>query len=429
MGARRARVKAEAFYCIFGVFLFLKEVLFYGVLGVVLFLALVGMENMDIPWGLLSLMGLVFAALLEWFLILHMRGWRDGVVTRCLWLLKGVVFCAVVGAIFFCLRLGAEKLGLSGLWFAKDWVFFVICGLILPVVSMGARRARVKAEAFYCIFGVFLFLKEVLFYGVLGVVLFLALVGMENMDIPWGLLSLMGLVFAALLEWFLILHMRGWRDGVVTRCLWLLKGVVFCAVVGAIFFCLRLGAEKLGLSGLWFAKDWVFFVICGLILPVVSMGARRARVKAEAFYCIFGVFLFLKEVLFYGVLGVVLFLALVGMENMDIPWGLLSLMGLVFAALLEWFLILHMRGWRDGVVTRCLWLLKGVVFCAVVGAIFFCLRLGAEKLGLSGLWFAKDWVFFVICGLILPVVSMGAGRVRVKAEAFLKRVGFMGHYR
>ncbi|WP_375614091.1 MULTISPECIES: hypothetical protein [unclassified Bartonella] len=53
------------------------------------FLALVGMENVDIPWGLLSLMGLVFAALLEWFLILHMRGWRDGVVTHCLWLLKG----------------------------------------------------------------------------------------------------------------------------------------------------------------------------------------------------------------------------------------------------------------------------------------------------------------------------------------------------
>ncbi|WP_375651146.1 hypothetical protein [Bartonella sp. AA78NXGY] len=98
---------------------------------------------------------------------------------------------------------------------------------------------------------------------------------------------------------------------------------------------------------------------------------------------------------------------------MDIPWGLLSLMGIVFAALLEWFLILHMRGRRDGVVTHCLWLLKGVVFCAVVGAIFFCLPLGAEKLGLSGLWFAKDWVFFVICGLILPVVSMGAGRVRV----------------
>ncbi|WP_375703556.1 hypothetical protein [Bartonella sp. AD13SXNS] len=103
-------------------------------------------------------------------------------------------------------------------------MFFVICGLILPVVSMGARRARVKAEAFYCIFGLSLLLKEVLFYGVLGVVLFLALWGMENMDIPWGLLSLMGLVFAALLEWFLILHMRGWRDGVVTRCLWLLKG-------------------------------------------------------------------------------------------------------------------------------------------------------------------------------------------------------------
>ncbi|WP_330169214.1 hypothetical protein [Bartonella grahamii] len=50
---------------------------------------------MDIPWGLLSLIGIVFAALLEWFLILHMGGWQDGVVTRCLWLLKGLVFCAI----------------------------------------------------------------------------------------------------------------------------------------------------------------------------------------------------------------------------------------------------------------------------------------------------------------------------------------------
>ncbi|WP_375614455.1 hypothetical protein [Bartonella sp. AC535YNZD] len=66
---------------------------------------------------------------------------------------------------------------------------------------------------------------------------------------------------------------------------------------------------------------------------------------------------------------------------------------------------------------------------AVVGASFFCLHLGVENLGLRGLWFAKDWVFFVICGLILPVVSMGAGRVRVKAVAFLKRVGFVGYYR
>ncbi|WP_375679553.1 hypothetical protein [Bartonella sp. AP7XZML] len=73
--------------------------------------------------------------------------------------------------------------------------------------------------------------------------------------------------------------------------------------------------------------------------------------------------------------------------------------------------------------------IEGVVFCAVVGAIFFCLRLGAENLGLSRLWFAKDWVFFIICGLILPVVSVGARRARLKAEAFLKRVGFMGYYR
>ncbi|WP_375655253.1 hypothetical protein [Bartonella sp. AA83SXKL] len=84
---------------------------------------------------------------------------------------------------------------------------------------------------------------------------------------------------------------------------------------------------------------------------------------------------------------------------------------------------------RWGVVTRCLWLLKGVVFCAVVGATFFCFRLGAENLGLSWLWFAKDWVFFIICGFILPVVSVGARRARLKAEAFLKRVGFMGYYR
>ncbi|WP_375695544.1 hypothetical protein [Bartonella sp. AC66GZZY] len=51
-------------------------------------------------------------------------------------------------------------------------MFFVICGLILPVVSMGAGRVRVKAVAFYCIFGFSLLLKEVLFYGILGVVLF-----------------------------------------------------------------------------------------------------------------------------------------------------------------------------------------------------------------------------------------------------------------
>ncbi|WP_375646210.1 hypothetical protein [Bartonella sp. TT29SHDZB] len=182
----------------------------------------------------------------------------------------------------------------------------------------------------------------------------------------------------------------------------------------------------------------LFFLLLSVVsylFIVVVIGTYKVSKRFDiswwraAFYCICGVSLFLKEVLFYCILGVVLFLALWGMENMDIPWGLLSLIGIVFAALLEWFLILHMRGRRDGVVTRCLWLLKGVVFCAVVGATFFCLRLGAENLGLSRLWFAKDWVFFIICGLILPVVSVGARRARLKAEAFLKRVGFIGHYR
>ncbi|WP_375653610.1 hypothetical protein [Bartonella sp. AP19HLJMH] len=180
---------------------------------------------------------------------------------------------------------------------------------------------------------------------------------------------------------------------------------------------------------------FLLLLVFSYLFIVVVIGTYKLSKRFDipwwraAFYCIFGVSLFLKEVLFYCILGVVLFLALEGMESMDIPWGLLSLIGIVFAALLEWFLILHMRGRRDGVVTRCLWLLKGVVFCAVVGAIFFCLRLGAENLGLSRLWFAKDWVFFIICGLILPVVSVGARRARLKAEAFLKRVGFMGYYR
>ncbi|WP_375634520.1 MULTISPECIES: hypothetical protein [unclassified Bartonella] len=180
---------------------------------------------------------------------------------------------------------------------------------------------------------------------------------------------------------------------------------------------------------------FLLLLVFSYLFIVVVIGTYKVSKRFDipwwraAFYCIFGVSLFLKEVLFYGVLGVVLFLALLGMESMDIPWGLLSLMGIVFAALLEWFLILHMRGRRDGVVTRCLWLLKGVVFCAVVGATFFCFRLGAENLGLSWLWFAKDWVFFIICGFILPVVSVGARRARLKAEAFLKRVGFMGYYR
>ncbi|WP_375680865.1 MULTISPECIES: hypothetical protein [unclassified Bartonella] len=80
-------------------------------------------------------------------------------------------------------------------------------------------------------------------------------------------------------------------------------------------------------------------------------------------------------------------------------------------------------------MTRCLWLLKGLVFYAIAGATFFCLSLGAENMGLGWLWFAKDWVFFIICGFILPVVSVGARRARLKAEAFLKRVGFMGYYR
>ncbi len=180
---------------------------------------------------------------------------------------------------------------------------------------------------------------------------------------------------------------------------------------------------------------FLLLLVVSYLFIVVVIGTYKVSKRFDiprwraAFYCIFGVFLFLKEVLFYCILGVVLFLALWGMESMDIPWGLLSLMGLVFAALLEWFLILHMRGRQNGVVTRCLWLLKGLVFCAIAGAILFCLPLGAEYMGLGWLWFAKDWVFFIICGLILPVVSVGARRARVKAEAFLKRVGFMGYYR
>ncbi|WP_375620254.1 hypothetical protein [Bartonella sp. TS25HLJMH] len=148
-------------------------------------------------------------------------------------------------------------------------------------------------------------------------------------------------------------------------------------------------------------------------------------VERFVFFAVVGISLFLKEVLFYGILGVVLFLALEGMESMDIPWGLLSLIGIVFAVVLEWFLILHMRGRQDGVLTRCLWLLKGLVFCAIAGATFFCLRLGAENLELGWLWLSKDWVFFIICGFILPVVYVGARRARVKAEAFFQRVGFM----
>ncbi|WP_375650530.1 hypothetical protein [Bartonella sp. OT172YNZD] len=38
------------------------------------FLALVGMRSMGIPWGLLFLMGMLFAALLEWLLSLAYEG-------------------------------------------------------------------------------------------------------------------------------------------------------------------------------------------------------------------------------------------------------------------------------------------------------------------------------------------------------------------
>ncbi|WP_396584019.1 hypothetical protein [Bartonella grahamii] len=75
-------------------------------------------------------------------------------------------------------------------------------------------------------------------------------------------------------------------------------------------------------------------------------------------------------------------------------------------------------------VTRCLWLLKGLVFCTIVGATLLCLPVGAEHMGWSWLWFSKGWVFFVICGFTLPVVYVGARRVCDSGGVF-KRVGTM----
>ncbi|EJF83740.1 hypothetical protein [Candidatus Bartonella washoeensis] len=108
---------------------------------------------------------------------------------------------------------------------------------------------------------------------------------------------------------------------------------------------------------------------------------------------------------------------------MGVAWGLF-LMGVAFFALLQWSLIVLMRVRQDGVMLRCLWLLKGLVFGGSAGVFLLCTRVGAEHMGFSWLWLSKERVFYFIFGFTFPFIYEGARCVRILWDWFLKHVVF-----
>ncbi|USP01307.1 hypothetical protein LBE40_00195 [Bartonella taylorii] len=144
-----------------------------------------------------------------------------------------------------------ERLGVDWLWFSNRWVFSFVMGIVL------------------------------------GVILVISHVGARSIGLTG--IFLMALALASLLKLLLGFLMRGFLmrergDTVLQRSLWLLNGLVFSCIVGAVFGFAYGGAQRLGVDWLWFSNQWVFCLIFGFTSPFIYHGARCARVVRKAFF-------------------------------------------------------------------------------------------------------------------------------------------------
>ncbi|EJF98025.1 hypothetical protein MEI_00947 [Bartonella vinsonii subsp. arupensis Pm136co] len=209
---------------------------------------------------------------------------------------------------------------------------------------------------------------------------------------------------------------------VVTRGMFL-RAVVFCCIVGIFFGFSYKGAGGVVDMRELFLRVLVFSCFLGAVFVIGCVGVKSTAVT-------WGVFL--KVLLFCLVVGIALVFAGVGVRRLGVSWAMF-LMGGGFLALLELFLVWltkrRQEGRQDGVVLRCLLILKWVVFCSIVGGFVFFMREGAEHMGVSWLWCSNDFGFYVLFGFTFPLIYEGARCVGVLWDWFLEKGFLLGSSR
>ncbi|WP_375651916.1 hypothetical protein [Bartonella sp. LB28NMGDW] len=212
-------------------------------------------------------------------------------------------FCFFALALIF-IYVGAKRRSVTGWMFWRWVVLYGVVATYLGFVYVGVGRRAVDGElllkgaVFSCIFATVLglvhlgvksmpvawqvFVKAVMFCCLMGFILWFAAVGVRDMD-SIRAVFLKVLLLTVLLKVLLGFFIREQSDTVLQRLLRALNFVLFFCILALILCFTRLGAENLGLSWLWFSKDWVFLFIFGFTLPFVCEGARCARVLGAWF--------------------------------------------------------------------------------------------------------------------------------------------------
>ncbi|WP_208436962.1 hypothetical protein [Bartonella taylorii] len=232
------------------------------------------MWDVFLPWlAFFCIVGLIFA-------LIYMGMRRLGVTWWKFWMGMGYTFMFI--DFFRFVYAEGGHLGVDWLWFSNGWVFScmigIVLGAVLVVSHVGAKCLGVTWD---------LFLKALAFCCFVGVVLWLAYGEVRSIGLTG--IFLIGLALAILLKLLLGYLMRGFLmrergDSVLRRSLWLLNGLVFSCIVGAVFAFAYGGAQRLGVDWLWFSNGWVFCLIFGFTSPFIYHGARCARVVGKAFF-------------------------------------------------------------------------------------------------------------------------------------------------
>ncbi|UNE53924.1 hypothetical protein [Bartonella machadoae] len=181
--------------------------------------------------------------------------------------LTTVKFCCLFVFVLCWVYVNAGMPVVTSEVFLRGLVLCGVVGAVLGFIGVGAKSTTVKW---------LVFLKALVFCCIAGVALIFAYEKLKCSEAMRDI-SLIVAGIIALLELFVIVLSRV-RSEWASRCVWLLRLLVFSGIVGVIVSLARMGAMDMGVRWFLISNDGVFSCMIGVIPLFAYEGVRCVRV-------------------------------------------------------------------------------------------------------------------------------------------------------